>query len=423
MNKILKIEELKVTRLKDIINKSLNSKSTFKRQDINGRKIELYKIVEAELGGSNLYYPNVLIKSYHDDTIINPYQERIMSLSNAIKINTENIEFKKEITCKINSPVYFFIYNSDNYYHFLYDTLPYLILFMELKKKIPNLKLLVNYSNPGRITFYRFFLEFLELLGIDSKHILIANSKTIYKSIYVSSSLTHGIDSNTEPRKEVYDFYKKISIKIKRKYNLETPESFYISRRTWINKDDTNIGTNYTQRRILINEDQLVESLKCIGIKEVFLENLSTIEKILYFSNAKLIIGAIGGGIANVLFSPSNTKVFCIVSPTFFEINGRFKYSLNKTNIIYFNETSHQMKGVLKKYMRVQTKNGVIGEILEIKDKSIIIGYLDDSVAGWNNSLPFKNMTLNHNDYEILDNGLNSPWELNLDKFLLHLNK
>ena len=88
MNKILKIEELKVTRLKDIINKSLNSKSTFKRQDINGRKIELYKIVEAELGGSNLYYPNVLIKSYHDDTIINPYQERIMSLSNAIKINT-----------------------------------------------------------------------------------------------------------------------------------------------------------------------------------------------------------------------------------------------------------------------------------------------------------------------------------------------
>ena len=107
MNKILKIEELKVTRLKDIINKSLNSKSTFKRQDINGRKIELYKIVEAQLGGSNLYYPNVLIKSYHDDTIINPYQERIMSLSNAIKINTENIEFKKKITCKINSPVFF----------------------------------------------------------------------------------------------------------------------------------------------------------------------------------------------------------------------------------------------------------------------------------------------------------------------------
>ena len=186
MNKILKIEELKVTRLKDIINKSLNSKSTFKRQDINGRKIELYKIVEAELGGSNLYYPNVLIKSYHDDTIINPYQERIMSLSNAIKINTENIEFKKEITCKINSPVYFFIYNSDNYYHFLYDTLPYLILFMELKKKIPNLKLLVNYSNPGRITFYRFFLEFLELLGIDSKHILIANLQ-IYLCLIITN--------------------------------------------------------------------------------------------------------------------------------------------------------------------------------------------------------------------------------------------
>jgi hypothetical protein len=155
----------------------------------------------------------------------------------------------------------------------------------------------------------------------------------------------------------------------------------------------------------------------------VFLENLTTIEKILYFSNAKLIVGAIGGGIANVLFSPVNTKVVCIVSPTFFDINERFKHSLSKTNIIYFNDTDHQEKGVLKKYMRVQTKNGLIGEILEINDKTITIGYLDDSVAGWNNSLPFKNMILNFEDFKILDNGLNSPWELNLSKFLLSLHE
>ena len=73
--------------------------------------------------------------------------------------------------------------------------------------------------------------------------------------------------------------------------------------------------------------------------------------------------------------------------------------------------------------MRVQTKNGLIGEILEINDKTITIGYLDDSVAGWNNSLPFKNMILNFEDFKILDNGLNSSWELNLSKFLLSLNE
>jgi hypothetical protein len=73
--------------------------------------------------------------------------------------------------------------------------------------------------------------------------------------------------------------------------------------------------------------------------------------------------------------------------------------------------------------MRVQTKNGLIGEILEIKDKTITIGYLDDSVAGWNSSLPFKNMTLSISNFEILDNGLNSPWELNLDNFLSFFNE
>lgn len=423
MNKIIKIDEFNSVSKNEILSKSKNAKSTIKLEDLNSRKIELYKIVETQLGGSNIYYPNLLIKSFDDDTIIDPYQEKVMSLSNALKVNNENVEFNKEHNYKINYPVFFFIYNSDNYYHFLYDSLPYLILYLELKKEISDLQLLVNYSNPGRNTFYRFFLEFLDLLEIDSTQLLLANTYTIYETIYISSSLTHGIDSNIEPRKEVYDFFKNLVNKVKGKFNLETPEKFYISRRTWINNDDTNIGTNYTQRRILINEDQLVEALKQHGIKEVFLENLTTIEKILYFSNAKLIVGAIGGGIANVLFSSVNTKVVCIVSPTFFDINERFKHSLSKTNIIYFNDTDHQEKGLLKKYMRVQTKNGLIGEILEINDKTITIGYLDDSVAGWNNSLPFKNMILNFEDFKILDNGLNSPWELNLSKFLLSLHE
>ena len=169
--------------------------------------------------------------------------------------------------------------------------MPYLILYLELKKKISDLQLLVNYSNPGRNTFYRFFLEFLELLEIDSTQLLLANTHTIYETIYLSSSLTHGIDSNIEPRKEVYDFFKNLVLKVKGKFNLETPEKFYISRRTWVNNDDTNIGTNYTQRRILINENQLVESLEQVGIKEVFLENLTTIEKTgVPLSNNNLII-------------------------------------------------------------------------------------------------------------------------------------
>ena len=44
------------------------------------------------------------------------------------------------------------------------------------------------------------------------------------------------------------------------------------------------IGTNYTQRRKLVNEDDLVDKLIKEDYVEVFTERLSTIEKIAYFA-------------------------------------------------------------------------------------------------------------------------------------------
>jgi hypothetical protein len=52
-----------------------------------------------------------------------------------------------------------------------------------------------------------------------------------------------------------------------------------------------------------------------------------------YFSNATHIIGAIDCGISNVLFSPKNTKLEAIVSPTFLNVNMRFKYSLDNIDV------------------------------------------------------------------------------------------
>ena len=87
MNKIIKIDEFNNVSKNEILLTSKNVKSTIKIEDLNSRKIELYKIVQAQLGGSNIFYPNLLIKSFDDDTIIDPYQERVLSLSNALKVN------------------------------------------------------------------------------------------------------------------------------------------------------------------------------------------------------------------------------------------------------------------------------------------------------------------------------------------------
>ena len=47
--------------------------------------------------------------------------------------------------------------------------------------------------------------------------------------------------------------------------NLGNIKNIYISRRTWLNSDKSNIGTDYTSRRKMINENELVEQLKVGG--------------------------------------------------------------------------------------------------------------------------------------------------------------
>ena len=137
----------------------------------------------------------------------------------------------------------------------------------------------MNYSNSTMNEFYKFVSEFLDLLGIKESDILIVDKNTEYKNVYISSSYTHGHDSNLPPRKEIYSLYNDIVNIARDKYKLDTPKKIYISRRTWLHNNFSNIGTNYTTRRRLINEDELVEKLTKKGFVEVFTENLKCVNK------------------------------------------------------------------------------------------------------------------------------------------------
>ena len=304
--------------------------------DENGREINIYKFDNCIATGHNLYYPNVLLKT--NGKLVLPLLERTMSL---LKIGTiyeksdmkyehiENIVNTSQSLHVCNIPLFFLVYNTDNYFHFLYDTLPYLISYIELKHDLPELKLLMQLPNKQRTEFYPFVLEFLKILNIYQEDIIFIKENMLYNEIYVSMSYTHDIDSNLQPRNEIYTFYNSIVENIKQQYphfvDIITPPKIYVSRRTWLHNDFNNIGTNYTTRRRLVNEDSIVEKLVIDGYQEVFTEKLSTIEKILYFANATHVVGAIGGGISNVLFSPKTTKLEAFISPTFLDVNMRFR--------------------------------------------------------------------------------------------------
>jgi hypothetical protein len=394
-----------------------NSKYIFLEKDNNGREIIIHILNNVIFGGENLYYPNILSYSKYDEKYYKIINEKTMSLgdSQVIKNYKFNLDSNKEYV----NPVFFFIYNTDNYYHFIYDTLPYLISFLTLKKNIPNLKLLMNYPNPTVKNFYKFITEFLQIIGIDINDIILVEEDVIYKKVYSSTSYTHDIDSNLPPRNEIYEFFNKIVESVKNKFTNDTPKKIYISRRSWVHNDNSNIGTNYTLRRKMVNEDKLIEILNKNGYVEIFTENLTTFEKLNLFYNATNIIGSIGGGICNVLFSKPETSLLTIVSPTFLEINGRFKYSLDNVNSKYFLNTKHTCIGKFKKHMRVKCESlNIIGEIKNINNNILTIIYSNETVSGWGSQNNFKEINLDKSICKILDNGLNSPFKVNLSKLI-----
>ena len=387
-------------------------------KDENEREINIYKCNDCTFTGINLYYPNVLINT--NNQLILPLLEKTMSLKIGTIYEKNNMEFESinnvENNYYISDPLFFFIYNTDNYFHYIYDTLPYLISYLKLKEEIPNLKLLMQYPNDEKKNFYQFVIEFLEIFEINKNDIIIINDKMNCRNVYISTSYTHDIDSNLPPRKEIYDFYKYMVNVVKKYDNIEkniTPKKIYVSRRTWTHNDYSNIGTNYTTRRRLVNENEIVEKLVKDGYQEVFTERLTTIEKILYFSNASHVIGSIGGGISNVLFSPTSTKLEVLVSPTFLDVNKRFKYSLDHVDVYYNMNSKHVEDTKFKMYMRVKTKDEtIIGEIEDIDNvnKKLIISCTDGSNTGWNAENNYKQLELNFKDVIKLDEGLNSPW-------------
>ena len=381
--------------------------------DSNGREVNIYKLTNVIPNGESLLYPNPLFYSSNTNTLYRPINEDIMSLKDVNKIDTFDVTNKtfKKID---DIPVFFFVYNTDNYFHFIYDTLPYLISYFELKKTIPNLKLMVNYPNSSKTQFYRFVNDTLSILNIDETDLVFINGETLYNNVYVSSSYTHGIDSNLPPRSEIHELYKFMVDRVN--YDYETPKNIYISRRSWVHGNVSNIGTNYTNRRKMEVENELVELLTKNGYVEIFGESLSMIEKIHLFSNAEKIIGAIGGGLCNVLFSKKECELIAIVSPEFLNVNKRFTFSLNNVKLVLFDDVRHTEETNFKSFMRVKV-GSIVGEITEVHDDTVKIVYNDTSIAGWNSESIYKTMIVNTKDCIKLDEGLNSPWTFNIEKF------
>ena len=343
-----------------------------------------------------------------------PYDERVMSMPQLtekthqfVAASQTNIPFKA-------GNYFFFIFNFENYFHFLYDTLPYLYFYFSV---CPRHKLLL----PKGHKFLKFQSEMLSLMGIDLEKDIEFAEEAIYERLYVPTSLTHGHHfdgssaSNTKPDASAYVVWE--SLRKSADFYAPTPKKFYVSRRSHIHGDASNIGTNYTTRRRCLNEDAVVELVKSYGYTEVFCETMSTEQKIATFGGATHILGFIGGGMANALFSPSNTKIACILTPEFNRINERFAHSMNHCALTMLDITSlAPYNGDFPLYTRVSIIDPTepyfqkIGEIHDFLNGKYVVHLSTETIAGFSLTANLVVATYTAAQLSALDHGLNSPF-------------
>jgi len=419
----------------------LNNYDSIKKYDKNKRDIRLYNFKEVIITGISQFYPNILLKQLSDNYLILPTKEMTMSLNKKSFYEENNMNFDYKDIDSIESgkkniilePVYFFIYNTENYFHFIYDTLPYLYSFLQLRKTNPKIKLLMNFINKNKNDFIPFVIEALGLLDITRDDIIIHNANNVYNQLYLSSSLTHNGLSNSPPRIEIFEIYDLMIKNARLKYdnnknNNINLKKIYISRRTWTNKSNlNNIGTNYTNRRKLMNENELVEKLVNLNFNEVFGENYTFLEKVILFNNSEEVIGSIGGTIVNCVFCNKNCKITCLVSPDFLRVNKRIKFSLINKNIKYFEDTYLDTENSkIPPNVRIEIINGkykdFLGEIVKYESENkYLINLGDGRNIGWSNNEKYNKIILSDDNFKQLDFGLNSPWYIDLNKFKLYI--
>ena len=370
--------------------------------------------------GTNLHYPNLLAQI--GSSLISPYDERVMSLQRD-SFYKDNLYQGSLTTPTIHekTPVFFFALNVDNYFHFLYDSLPYLYYYKQICEKVPDCCLLVQTSHPSKANLPRFVFETFDLLGI--KNIQFLKKDFLYEVVYFGLSLTHGGKSNAPPHPAAFSIWNALCEQANKQCSRVPIDKMYVSRRSWLSKDKTNIGTNYTTRRRCVNEDELVDYLVSKDYQEVFCEDLTMAEKIYLFSHAKEVTGVIGGGMCNVLFCPPSTKVYCLDTPDFSTINKRFLYSMQHTDLSLVSVCSlAPFQGNFSLYTRVKI-TGVpsyqekVGEIVDYRNDFYTLQISNDGVAGFSQDFTYETLSLPEANLIPLDKGLNSPYVCNVESF------
>lgn len=180
---------------------------------------------------------------------------------------------------------YLFLGASDNYYHFIAEFVPLLLLLTQLPLEISKINgfLVHPLDKPFQKDIIKLFPEvYQKIIIIEHEH-------------YEFDTLSYFSGSHWLP-----DPYK---LKMVRNYLLSQANKDIIQySHIYITRSDT------TTRQIE-NESEIVEALVKNGFKNICLSDFTIFEQAQIFNNAKIIISPHGAGLTNLIFCKAKTKI------------------------------------------------------------------------------------------------------------------
>lgn len=203
-------------------------------------------------------------------------QRRKEKISN-IKFLLKSFFLKKN---EINNGLWLIDNWSSGYFHWFGDVLH---KYYSIKHKNYKLLLPFRYSRIDFITESAKYLD-IQLYFIEPNKIVKCRNLIVVPTSFISGNYYESIFKDL-----------KKSLKFKKTKN-SSERIIYISR-------------SKTQRRKVENETEIVNVIQKFNGKIVCLENFSWLEQLHLFSNSELIISPHGGGLTNMIFMNSNSKV------------------------------------------------------------------------------------------------------------------
>ncbi|MDC0864840.1 glycosyltransferase family 61 protein [Rickettsiaceae bacterium] len=192
--------------------------------------------------------------------------------------------------------------HSKNYFHWLVENLPRLLLTDNIDDSVP---ILLEEGLPQQ------FYDALNIMNLKKRKIIYLKKNAAYKvkKLYYPSSLSIVHDNYGKPLYNKDSIYSDDGILYLRNNVLKSLslEKQQKKRRIFISRKNS----DYRQ---LINTTQVEELLISRGFEILFPENLSFISQVKLFAQAEIIIGQSGAGMTNFVFADPKCRIIMMVS-------------------------------------------------------------------------------------------------------------